>query len=319
MDPMPFTPLSPYETKIIWVSVGPVGKQRTFGAHLGILSQSPSLIRKICPATTAKGRSLSLDDINPVVFELALRFLYAGNYQVCSYSSTILPTPEDSALCSDVGLDFEIHSLVYCFAREYAIDRLAALAIGYIKNMTQVPYWKILDVAKKVYPKLHDDDGNDMYRAKFMHETRRAMKNNFNLVRETWLLDVFKNEHGNLTVDLFTTLTEPLIMEERKSLALEDQQSFEDTSEQHQVDEPLSPSQTNYEKGETMHWNGDGGDHEFANHIPEPPAAPKDEGPPLSPPQQAISNPNPGFHEVVYRGYSEQPELKLADEESDWR
>ncbi|ODH52984.1 hypothetical protein GX48_00852 [Paracoccidioides brasiliensis] len=197
--------------------------------------------------------------------------------------------------------------------------RLAALAIGYIKNMTQVPYWKILDVAKKVYPKLHDDDGNDMYRAKFMHETRRAMKNNFNLVRETWLLDVFKNEHGNLTVDLFTTLTEPLIMEERKSLALEDQQSFEDTSEQHQVDEPLSPSQTNYEKGETMHWNGDGGDHEFANHIPEPPAAPKDEGPPLSPPQQAISNPNPGFHEVVYRGYSEQPELKLADEESDWR
>ncbi|OJD16868.1 hypothetical protein AJ78_03012 [Emergomyces pasteurianus Ep9510] len=205
---------SPYETKVFKVLVGPVTSQRKFFVHQGILEQSPSLGKKVHDAAALRGSNIYLIDTDPVVFELVLRFLYTGKYQGCLNHYEIFPTSEGHDSNTRPGPDrvFEIHSFLYCFAREHKIDELASPAQINIENMT-LPYQNLLDIARRVYPKLpvdDDDDDDNMYRKKFRHETRVAMNDNKNLIREPWILDVFKYQHGALAVDLFTTLTEAL-------------------------------------------------------------------------------------------------------------
>ncbi|KKZ59962.1 hypothetical protein EMCG_00802 [[Emmonsia] crescens] len=242
-------PPSPYETEIVRVLVGPISDQRVFLVHLGILDQSPSLRSRMHPtATVGEHHSISLVDTDPVVFELILRFLYTGKYQKCPYPSQIFPTSEQDDTNKWSGADkaFELHSLLYCFAREYEMDELSALVQTNIENMTQVPYRNVLDVAKHAYPKLPQNDDDDAYREKFRHETRVAMKENKNITRESWVLDVFWSEHGNLTVDLFTTLTEPLRCDGEAI-----------NGEKSPLEEPFSPPQTNKGKEKMVDWGAD--------------------------------------------------------------
>ncbi|PGH06775.1 hypothetical protein GX51_02216 [Blastomyces parvus] len=206
-------PPSPYETDIVEVYVGPIGDQRVFHVHFGILNQAPLLSSNIRPAEfSGNPDSLSLVDIDPMIVELVIRFLYTGRYQRCRYSSPIFASPEqdDANKSPDAHIEFKMHSFLYAFAQGYVIEELRSLALTNLENMTQVPYLDVLDVAKQTYPKLSDAGDDNAYREKFRHETRDAMKENKDLIREPWILDVFRNERGNLAVDLFTTLTEPL-------------------------------------------------------------------------------------------------------------
>ncbi|OAX82155.1 hypothetical protein ACJ72_03489 [Emergomyces africanus] len=204
---------SPYETGIVIAFVGPVGGQRIFVVHQGILEQAPSLINKIHSDTAKENgySSISLVDIDPAVFELVLKFLYTGKYQRGPYPSELFPPSEEDGPNIWPGTDkvFEMHSLLYCFAQEHEMRELSDLAQKNFKNMTLMPYRNAVDVARRVYPKLPEDDNK--YREKFRFETRVAMKDNMNLIREPWILDAVKHGSGSLVFDLFTVLTEPLI------------------------------------------------------------------------------------------------------------
>ncbi|PGH28377.1 hypothetical protein GX50_08885, partial [[Emmonsia] crescens] len=270
-------PPSPYETEIVRVLAGPIGGQREFLVHLGILDRSPSLSNEIhLAAPVGEHDSISLVDTDPVIFELVLRFLYTGKYQKCPYPSQIFPTSEQDDTNKWSGTDkaFELHSLLYCFAREYEMDELSALVQTNIENMTQVPYWNVLDVAKRAYPRLPQDDDDDAYREKFRHETRVAMKENKNITREPWVLDVFRSEHGNLTVDLFTTLTEPLRCDGEAI-----------NGEKSPLEEPFSPSQTNKGKEKMVDWGADSADY----CIQEPATVPEVEEPTPPPPEETVA------------------------------
>jgi hypothetical protein len=97
-----------------------------------------------------------------------------------------------------------MHSLLYCFANRYNFERLVSLTIRNIQDMEQVPYVNILDTAKRMYHKLPENDL--WYRDYFKNETRKAMRENVDLGQESWILNVFREKSGFLTVDLFSTL-----------------------------------------------------------------------------------------------------------------
>lgn len=293
---------SPYETEVVKILVGPTGGQRVFLVHLGILNQASSLSNKMRPATAAGGHSsISLVDTDPVVFELAVRFLYTGKYQGCSYPTQNFPSLEQDNANKrrDANIEFRIHSFLYCFAREYGMDELSALALTNIQNMTEVPFLNVLAVAKEAYPKLLNHGDDDMYREKFRHETRVAMEKNNNLIREPWILDVFRNEHGNLAVDLFTTLTEPLMCDPEAN-----------NREPSVMEEPLGPPQSGKVKRENSHLDDDHADY----CVQEPPAEPEIEEPVLSAPQEPVAG---GFPGAVSEGYPRPLETEPAEEFAD--
>ncbi|OJD24544.1 hypothetical protein ACJ73_04095 [Blastomyces percursus] len=294
----------PYATNIVQVHVGPTGSQRVFYVHLGILSQAPSLSSMIRHDSYTIKPSISLSDVDPAIFELALRFLYTGKYQGCRYPSLIFPSlkQNDESKSPDSLLEVEMHSLLYAFAREHYIEELCALALTNIENMTQMPYLDVLDVAKKVYPKLPDADDDDAYRKKFRHETRVAMKENKNLIREPWILDVLRNEHGNLAVDLFTTLTEPLRCDDEAN-----------SGEVSPPEEQFSSSQSDKGKEENMHMNG--GHAEYCSREATAAASVVEE-PPFAPPEipeasyeQVLEQPVPEPEPELWKSAKEPAEI----------
>ncbi|KAL2367235.1 hypothetical protein RJZ57_008423, partial [Blastomyces gilchristii] len=304
-----FISSSPYETDIVQVHVGPIGGQRAFHVHLGILNQAPSLSSKINPTTCSarEHNSISLVNTDPGIFELVLMFLYIGKYLDCPYPPLLFRSLErnNDNQWPGADMEFEMHSLLYCFAQEYKMDELSALALISIENMTQVPYLNVLDVAKKAYPKLPDADNDDAYRERFRHETRVAMKENKDLIREPWVLDVFRNEHGNLTVDLFTTLTEPLRCD-----------SEANNSETSPPEEPLRSSQSDKGKEGNVHLNGGNADY----CTQEPTAASVVGEPALPGPEETIAEdiPEVPFEQVPEPPVSEpEPELESAKEPAD--
>jgi hypothetical protein len=163
--------------------------------HSGILSQCAELSRCI------EWEGIPLSDTDPAIFELVLSFLYTGDYRY--YSSSTIPRPQDG---HTKAWELEKHSLLYCFASRYKLDRLLGLTIENIEGMRRVAYVSVLDAARKMYHKLPEDDR--WYRDYFKNETRNALRENMDLVQESWILDVFREEKGRLTVDLFTTLTD---------------------------------------------------------------------------------------------------------------
>ncbi|KLJ09714.1 hypothetical protein EMPG_14861 [Blastomyces silverae] len=304
----PLISSSPYETDIVQVHVGPTGCQRVFHVHLGILNQAPSLSSMISPATSSGAHnSISLVNTDPVIFELVLMFLYIGKYLDCPYPPLIFRSLErdNDNKWPGADMEFEMHSLLYCFAQEYKMDELSALALMNIENMTQVPYSDVLDVAKKAYPKLSDADDDDAYREKFRHETRVAMTENKNLIREPWILDVFRNEHGNLAVDLFTTLTEPLQCDDEAN-----------NSETAPPEEPFISSQSDKGEEGNVHLNDGHADY----CIQEPTAASVVGEPALPAPEETIAEDIP---EAPCEQYPEplapeaEPELESAKEPAD--
>ncbi|KAK2795519.1 hypothetical protein FQN52_005286 [Onygenales sp. PD_12] len=273
----------PYATNIVTVYVGPKDFQWPFYVHEGILRQSPSLVSMFDQDYT-----VSLVDTDPTVFELASRFLYARGYD--NYSSTTVSV--DWSHPSSLAWRFEMHSLLYCFAEAHQIQSLSQVASENFQSTKGVSYPDVLEVAKKVYKKLPEDDHK--YREKFKDETRAAMNKNRNLVREPWILDVFRTESGHLILDLFTTLTEPPkdenpdgTLESAPEIASIDEESqTSDSPQNRDWPEPLTPSPTDEKR--RGHWR------ESASPSPRPESAPDHEADiPPPEPETPTKQPSP--------------------------
>ena len=169
-------------------------KQTTFSIHKGILSRSTRL------RDLSEYEIVELVDTEPGIFELVSRFLYTGGYRT-HCSST--PRPKDG---QSAAWELQMHSLLYCFATCYGLEELARLATASIETLEKVPYSEVLDIAKKVYPKLPEDDV--WYRGYFKNATRDEMKDNKHLVQEPYVIDVVGEEKGRLISDLFLTMTQ---------------------------------------------------------------------------------------------------------------
>ncbi|KAK2813368.1 hypothetical protein FQN50_000683 [Emmonsiellopsis sp. PD_5] len=248
----------PYVTNIAVAYVGPEDSRRAFYVHEGILRQSPSL-----GSMFDQESAVVLVDTDPTVFELALRFLYAGDYY--GYNSTTVSVYWSRP--SSLAWRFEMHSLLYCFAEAHQIQSLSQLASQNFQSTTGVSYPDVLEVAKKVYKKLPQDDLK--YREKFKDETRAAMNQDRNLFQELWILDVFRTESGHLTLDLYTTLTEPLIGPAPEIASINGESQTSDNPQNRGWQEPLTPSPT--EEKRSVHWR------ESASPSPGPESAPDDE------------------------------------------
>lgn len=188
---------SPYLTSIITVLVGPSSKE--FKVHLGVISESRVLASK-CRAISI-WHQLSLPDVDPSVFELALCYMYGKDYKEYFSPSNPMPKKSDAKAAA-----FRRHSLVYCFARKYELDGLNALATKNIKDLGQVDYQSVFLAAKEAYKRLPDDES--WFRDCFKVETKRALRGNPELFRQPWMVDAIKEESGNFSLDLFTSLAE---------------------------------------------------------------------------------------------------------------
>ena len=159
-------------------------QDQTYFVHSGVLSQ----LRGI--SSHVKSNILALPDVTSEEFELALGFLYSGNY-TCSH-----PFSEEQ---------LEMHSILYCFASRHNIKGLIDLSMRNVRGLQQVAYLNILSTAQRVYPKLQEDDR--LYRDFFVDETKKAMMEDISLVQEPRILDLFGQEKGHLTRDLFVALS----------------------------------------------------------------------------------------------------------------
>ena len=169
-------------------------KQKTFSIHKDILSRCTRL------RDLSEYETVELADTEPGIFELASSFLYTGGYRTHRSSG---PKAKDK---QSVAREFEIHSLLYCFAECYGLEELARSATASIETLEKVPYSEVLDIAKKVYPKLPKDDV--WYRDYLKNATRDEMKDNKHLVQEPYVIDVVVEEKGRLASDLFLTMTQ---------------------------------------------------------------------------------------------------------------
>ncbi|KAK2783282.1 hypothetical protein FQN53_009270 [Emmonsiellopsis sp. PD_33] len=273
----------PYATSIATVHVGPEDSQREFYVHEGILHQSPSL-----GSMFAQGYDVSLVDTDPTVFELALRFLYAGDYN--NYSSTTVSVYWSHP--SSLAWRFEMHSLLYCFAEAHQIQSLSQVASENFQSIKGVSYPDVLEVAKKVYKKLPEDDHK--YREKFKDETRAAMNKNRNLSQEPWIVDVFGTESGHLTRDLFTTLNEPpkdenpdgTIESAPEIASINEESQTSDNPQNRDWPEPLTPSPTDEKR--RGYWR------EIASPSPRPESVPDHEADiPPPEPETPTKQPSP--------------------------
>jgi hypothetical protein len=164
-----------------------------------VISESRVLASK-CQAVSI-WHQLSLPDVDPSIFELALCYMYGKDYKDYFSPSNPPPKKPDAKAAA-----FRRHSLVYCFARKYELDGLNALATKNIKDLGQVDYHSVFLAAKEAYKRLPDDES--WFRDCFKVETKRALRGNHELFRQPWMVDTIKEESGNFILDLFTSLTE---------------------------------------------------------------------------------------------------------------
>jgi hypothetical protein len=188
---------SPYLTPIITLLVGSPSKE--FKVHSGVISESRVLASKY--QALGIWHHFSLPNVDPSIFELALSYMYGKDYK--DYFSPTNPIPKKSDVRAAA---FRRHSLLYCFARNFELDGLVALATKRIKDLGQVDYESVFSAAKEAYKQLPEEES--WFRDCFKGETKRALKDCRDLVREPWVLDAFRDESGNFTTDLFTALTE---------------------------------------------------------------------------------------------------------------
>jgi hypothetical protein len=172
---------------------------KEFQVHSGVISESRVLASK-CQALFT-WQKFSLPDVDASVFELALCYMYGKDYK--DYFSPSNPAPRKSDARAAA---FKRHSLVYCFARKYELDGLNALATKNIKDLGQVDYPSVFWAAKEAYKRFPDDES--WFRDCFKVETRRALRVNHELFRESWILDTIAEGGGNFSLDLFTTMAD---------------------------------------------------------------------------------------------------------------
>ena len=172
----------------------------SFPVHRGILVQSP-LLALLCEQSNVD--ILQLPNVLPSHFSLLLKYLYTGNYQV-SLSARFLNDGHENGSPAE----FWAHASLYCIARVHKLHDLIELTIKKMEIVGELEFRSLMDIAKKIYPELKDDD--IWFTEYFKKEIRRALIENAKLVEEQWILDVIRNEGGRLAVDLFKTLVTQL-------------------------------------------------------------------------------------------------------------
>jgi len=165
-----------------------------------VLSQSAVLEPK-CQASIPWNQPVELLDVDASVFELALCHMYGRDYKEYFSPSNPRPNKTDTEAAA-----FKRHSLLYCFARKYQLNSLTMLATKNIKDLGQVEYQSVLVAAREAYKQFPDDES--WFRDYFTEATKKALTEYNDLLRKPWVLDAFREEKGDFTVDLFTALTE---------------------------------------------------------------------------------------------------------------
>ena len=165
-----------------------------------MLSQS-AVLESECQALISWNRSVELLDVDPSVFELALCHMYGRDYREYFSPSNPRPIKTDTEAAA-----FKRHSLLYCFARKYQLNGLTMLATKNIKDLGQVGYQGVLAAAREAYKQFPDDES--WFRDYFTEATKKALTEYNDLLRKPWVLDAFREERGDFTVDLFTALTD---------------------------------------------------------------------------------------------------------------
>jgi hypothetical protein len=127
--------------------------------------------------------------------------MYGRDYREYFSPSNPRPNKMDTEAAA-----FKRHSLLYCFARKYQLKGLTMLATKNIKDLGQVEYQSVLAAAREAYKQFLDDES--WFRDYFTEATKKAFTEYNDLLRKPWVLDAFREEKGDFTVDLFTALTE---------------------------------------------------------------------------------------------------------------
>ena len=196
-----WTDLSPYSTPLITVRVGSWAEGiQTFSIHEGILSSCAQLIN----SEERSCHGVALPDTEPRIFELVSRFLYTRSYR--SYMYDVLPRSDNG---NTKAWEFEAQSLLYSFAKCYRLDSLALQTTAAIEKLGQMSFRDVLETAKKMCDTL--PKGDLWYRDYFKKTIDSKMKQNKSLAREPYIIDVFSQVKGCLTVDLFLNLTQEAI------------------------------------------------------------------------------------------------------------
>jgi hypothetical protein len=165
-----------------------------------VLSQS-AVLESEYQALTSWNRSVELLDVDASVFELALCHMYGRDYREYFSRSNPRPNKTDAETAA-----FKRHSLLYCFARKYQLTGLTMLATKNIKDLGQVEYQSVLAAAREAYKQFPDDES--WFRDYFTEATKKALTECNDLPHKPWILDAFREEKGDFTVDLFTALME---------------------------------------------------------------------------------------------------------------
>jgi hypothetical protein len=165
-----------------------------------VLSQS-AVLESRYRAAGLWNQPVELTDVDPSIFELALCHLYGRDYS--DYFSPGNPRPNKA---NTEAAAFKRHSLLYCFARKYRLNVLTMLTTKNIMDLGQVAYQSVLAAAREAYKQFPDDES--WFRDYFMEATKKASTEYDDLPRKPWILDTFRKERGDFTVDLFTALTE---------------------------------------------------------------------------------------------------------------
>ena len=172
---------------------------KEFKVHSGVLSKSVVLVSQYqaLPASD----HLSLPSVDPSVFESALCYMYSGEH--CEYFSPSHPVPKKAAAKAAA---FQQDCMLYCFARNYQLERLVTLTIKKIKSLGRIGYHSVFSAAKEAYKQLPGDES--WFRDCFKQETKKALRDVRDLAHEPWLLDAFREDNGSFILDLFTAMTE---------------------------------------------------------------------------------------------------------------
>jgi hypothetical protein len=171
-----------------------------FQVHSGVLSQS-IVLESQCQVLSSRDPKLSLPDVDPSIFELALCYMYGRNYG--DYFSLGNPKPRKADADATA---FQRHSLLYCFARKYQLSGLVVLTTKNIKALGRIEYQSVFAAAKQAYKKLPAEES--WFRKCFKDETKRALMDDRELARESWVVDTIREENGNFASDIFTALME---------------------------------------------------------------------------------------------------------------
>lgn len=161
LDDRPET--SPYISPIFTLLVGPSRVQYTIQEEF--LNQCPQWAEKC--RSKPWGNKIALPDVDEDIGHSLVHYLYTGNYQTLKLPTISSEAPDGAENPTATSMTPEAHSLLeysrsvrlYCVARTYGLDGLEDMSLCHIENSQDgISIWNVLDLAKKAYEKLPDEE-----------------------------------------------------------------------------------------------------------------------------------------------------------------